>query len=377
MKLSTPRLLLPLPLLVLSWLARAQPACAPATGQPVAGPDQLSTAGPLRIAPAQLLANDTDPQGRALQLTSVSQPGHGTLAANPDGTYTYTPAPGFAGTDTFTYLVQLAGPVLATPATGHYYEYVSAPGSCWADAKTAAAARTYYGMAGYLATLTSAAEVAAVAGRAEGQYWFGAADDLVEGEWRWKTGPEAGQLFWQGAATGTAIAYSHWSLGEPNDYRNSFQPAGEDYGELYGNSALWNDLGACDVNHVIAGYLVEYGGLEACVPVLYATGTVRVSATATPLAARAGQAAATTLEALPNPSNGQFRVLLAATSGGPAQLELLDLQGRRVRTLFAGVLAAGTTRDLPVDAPDLAAGLYLLRLQSNGATQYLRVAVQK
>jgi len=377
MKLTATRLLLPL-LGFLPLLAPAQTTlvCNPQTDQPVAGPDQLSASGPLRITAAQLLANDTDPQGRTLQITSVGQPGRGTLAANADGSYTYTPTPGFTGTDTFTYLVQLAGPVLAAPAAGHYYEYVSAPGSCWAAAKTAAAARTYNGMAGYLATLTTAAEVATLARRTSGQYWFGASDAAVEGEWRWQTGPEAGQLFWRGADNGTAVTYSNWSTGEPNNFQTASQPNGEHYGELYGNSGLWNDLGPCDVNGIISGYLVEYGGLENCAPVLYATGTVRVNVTATTLAAQA-PSQAVTLAALPNPNDGQFRVQLAAVTGGPAQLDLLDLQGRRVRVLFEGLLAAGASRDLPVAAPDLAGGLYVLRLRSGGATQYLRVAVQR
>ena len=371
MKLTATRLLPTLSLLPLLASAQTTLVCNPQTDQPVAGPDQLSASGPLRITTAQLLANDTDPQNRALQITSVGQPGRGTLAANADGSYTYTPTSGFTGTDTFTYLVQLAGPVLAAPATGHYYEYVSG-----ADAKTAAAARTYYGMAGYLATLTTAAEVAALARRTSGQYWFGASDAAVEGEWRWQTGPEAGQLFWRGAANGTAATYSNWSTGEPNNFQTASQPNGEHYGELYGNSGLWNDLGPCDVNGIISGYLVEYGGLENCAPVLYATGTVRVNVTATTLAAQA-PSQAVTLAALPNPNDGQFRVQLAAATGGPAQLDLLDLQGRRVRVLFEGLLAAGASRDLPVAAPDLAGGLYVLRLRSGGATQYLRVAVQR
>lgn len=375
MKLTATRLLPALSLLPLLASAQTPLVCDPRTDQPVAGLDQLTTAGPLRISPAQLLANDTDPQGRALQLLSVTQPGRGTLATNADGTYTYTPTPGYVGSDSFTYLVQLAGPVLASPSTGHYYEYVSAPGSCWADAKTAAATRTYYGMTGYLATLTTAAEVATVARRAAGQYWFGASDAAAAGEWRWQTGPEAGQLFWRGAATGTAVAYSNWSPGEPNNYQNPFQPSGEHYGELYGGSGLWNDLGPCDTNGVVSGYLVEYGGLENCAPTLYAIGTVRLTVTAATLAAQAASQA-TTLAALPNPNGGQFWVQLAAASGGPAQLDLLDLQGRRVRVLFEGLLPAGVSRDLPVEAADLAAGLYVLRLRSGAAAQYLRVAVQ-
>jgi hypothetical protein len=47
-----------------------------------------------------VLGND---RGTDLTIRSNSQPDHGTLTLNPDGTYTYVPATGFSGTDTFTY----------------------------------------------------------------------------------------------------------------------------------------------------------------------------------------------------------------------------------------------------------------------------------
>ncbi|MFC7667632.1 cadherin-like domain-containing protein [Hymenobacter humi] len=64
------------------------------------------------------MANDRDPLGRALQVASVGQPSAGSLVRNTDGTFTYTPWPGFVGTATFTYLIQEAGPVLASPSPG-------------------------------------------------------------------------------------------------------------------------------------------------------------------------------------------------------------------------------------------------------------------
>ncbi|WKW45969.1 Ig-like domain-containing protein [Myroides sp. JBRI-B21084] len=52
-------------------------------------------------------ANDFDPNGDAFEIdpTSITQPANGTVTVNPDGTITYTPNPGFEGTDTFTYTV--------------------------------------------------------------------------------------------------------------------------------------------------------------------------------------------------------------------------------------------------------------------------------
>jgi len=52
-----------------------------------------------------LLTNDSDVDGNPLSVSTVTQPGHGTVAFNPDGSFTYTPAADFNGTDTFTYTV--------------------------------------------------------------------------------------------------------------------------------------------------------------------------------------------------------------------------------------------------------------------------------
>jgi len=136
----------------------AQP-CNAVANQPRANPDQFSTAhgGTLTITPAQLLANDTDPQNQPLRVASVGAPSSGTLSTNANGTFTYTPEAGFSGQVTFTYQVEPAGAVLSSEASGHYYEFVNAPGICWAAARTAAATRTYMGLTGYLATATSPA----------------------------------------------------------------------------------------------------------------------------------------------------------------------------------------------------------------------------
>jgi|GEM_PF-753643 len=60
-------------------------------------------AGATLVVPAAggVLANDTG----ALTVTGHSQPGHGTVTVDPDGAFTYTPRPGWSGTDTFTYTV--------------------------------------------------------------------------------------------------------------------------------------------------------------------------------------------------------------------------------------------------------------------------------
>jgi hypothetical protein len=52
-----------------------------------------------------ILANDSDPDGDSLTVTSVANPPKGSATNNGDGTVTYTPDPGFVGTDSFLYTV--------------------------------------------------------------------------------------------------------------------------------------------------------------------------------------------------------------------------------------------------------------------------------
>jgi len=77
---------------------------SPPNNPPIAIDDSATT---VRSAPVTIgvLANDTDPDGDALTLTSVTQGANGTVTMNPDGTVRYVPNGGFIGTDTFTYSV--------------------------------------------------------------------------------------------------------------------------------------------------------------------------------------------------------------------------------------------------------------------------------
>ncbi|BAV04820.1 thrombospondin type 3 repeat family [Filimonas lacunae] len=59
----------------------------------------------LVLTQQQLIFNDRDADGDALTVTAVTQPAHGTLVQNGNGTYTYTPAANYNGVDSFTYTV--------------------------------------------------------------------------------------------------------------------------------------------------------------------------------------------------------------------------------------------------------------------------------
>jgi VCBS repeat-containing protein len=72
---------------------------------PAAAGDAFSTAEDtvLTVAAPGVLGNDADPDGDPLTAALVTGPSHGTLTLNVDGSFSYTPAADFAGSDSFTY----------------------------------------------------------------------------------------------------------------------------------------------------------------------------------------------------------------------------------------------------------------------------------
>jgi hypothetical protein len=84
------------------------------------------------------------------------------------------------------------------------------------------------------------------------------------------------------------------------------------------------------------------------------------------------------LAATPNPFRETARVSFSLPRAETASLSVLDLQGRRVRTLRAGVLASGP-HGVTWDGRDEAgarapSGLYFLRLEAGGETLVRRLA---
>ncbi len=53
-----------------------------------------------------VLNNDNDPDNDSLTVILGSNPSHGTVTLNPDGSFTYIPQPNYNGTDTFTYIAR-------------------------------------------------------------------------------------------------------------------------------------------------------------------------------------------------------------------------------------------------------------------------------
>jgi hypothetical protein len=161
----------------------------------------------------------------------------------------------------------VAGIVFYNPLTEHFYEYVSGS-TTWTNSKTSAENRSYFGRAGYLATMSSEAENNFIWKLMSSDGWFGASDEMgvvntakgttafssqaaVEQKWHWVTGPEKGTQFSNGSTAVTG-QYAKWAGGEPNN------AGGEHYGQFYsGNAGQWNDL----PNTSLPGYICEYGDM--------------------------------------------------------------------------------------------------------------------
>ena len=72
---------------------------------PVAGNDGYSgnEGTTLTVAAPGVLSNDSDPENDPLTAVLNTMPANGTLTLQPEGSFTYTPNPGFSGADSFTY----------------------------------------------------------------------------------------------------------------------------------------------------------------------------------------------------------------------------------------------------------------------------------
>jgi hypothetical protein len=91
---------------------------APRNDAPVASADAYDTsiARTLTVAAPGVLGNDADPDGDTLAAAPASGPAHGTVALRPDGSFSYTPAAGFIGSDAFTYRLSDGTATAAEPA---------------------------------------------------------------------------------------------------------------------------------------------------------------------------------------------------------------------------------------------------------------------
>lgn len=157
------------------------------------------------------------------------------------------------------------------PSSKHYYQFVSSPGISWGDAKRAAAANNYFGLKGYLVTITTLDEAIFVGEQLSGTGWIGASDSRKEPEWRWESGPEEGTQFWYGRESGSTTTFAYWNNYKEPDNGGELNLIGfEDYAYIAspgdGQKGRWNDsslYGNKDPSSLNypRGYIIEYGGM--------------------------------------------------------------------------------------------------------------------
>ena len=157
--------------------------------------------------------------------------------------------------------------------TGHYYIYVEDFEVTWSQARDLAEGLTYFGLQGYLVTITSEGENQIAAVQLNNFGWIGGSDEGNENDWRWVTGPEglenggSGVPFWSGNGSGSGGSavngmYSNWNgTNEPN------QSGNEDYAHVtspnVGEIGSWNDLPnpGSGGDYQAVGFIVEFGGM--------------------------------------------------------------------------------------------------------------------
>jgi hypothetical protein len=80
--------------------------------------------------------------------------------------------------------------------------------------------------------------------------------------------------------------------------------------------------------------------------------------------------------ARPNPARGRLSISFSLTSGAPARLELIDVNGRRVLDREVGSLGAGThVLQLDRELAGLPTGVYAVKLSQAGRAQSRKVSI--
>ena len=167
------------------------------------------------------------------------------------------------GGSTHSISISLGSP-LYLPATGRYYDFFGSP-TLGSNAATAAAAKTFLGLTGYLANMTSAVKNAFLYTQFKGNDgWIGGNSagtlNSVPRIWNWGGGPESGATFWTGDVDGTSGGqYTNWVSGSPSNggYSNLTTNQAPYLSFSGTGTGLWYALKG-DAGSSTYGFFVEY-----------------------------------------------------------------------------------------------------------------------
>ena len=295
---------------------------------PVAGDDVFATAGgePLVVRAPGLLDNDADVDGDRLTAALATAPpaSEGVVVVRPDGSFTFTPADGFAGESRFTYVVRDGSGGEATAvATVRVSGAAGAPGAPTAPVRPVAGA--------VLALGDDAGETFTVE-------WAPVRDaegDAVTYRWEVYLGGAARPVF-TAASDGPSVTVATSAL------RRALLNAGASVGE---DVAVRHRVVASD------------GARETPGP--FSTATARIGAAGT--AGETGPLGFAHLGPRPNPVRDRTAVALDLPWPADVRVEVFDVTGRQVLAAEAR-MGAGTGQSVALDASALPAGLYVYRL---------------
>lgn len=79
------------------------------------------------------------------------------------------------------------------------------------------------------------------------------------------------------------------------------------------------------------------------------------------------------LKAFPNPFINKISFSFRLTESGPVNLQLYDMNGKLVATIFNGVIQKGMMQKVNFDGGKLPAGIYIGRLQTASGTTEQRI----
>ena len=160
-------------------------------------------------------------------------------------------------------------------ANGDVYQYVATPGITWQQALIRAAEKSINGFSGYLAIITSQAELEfiennVIPGGTDTPNVYIGGRQVGPGKWAWVAGPEAGSVFWDKGPVG---AFAPWdpvyslSRGAPASPNSASMPYVylNSWYRPYFTSSWGSALSSVNAGGN-SGYVVEYSGLAGIGP---------------------------------------------------------------------------------------------------------------